>query len=159
MHRIVALWLAAAALAGCSTSSPEPQVAAVLTAIRAADTPDRIHTLNQAVFRHRGDSASLVPLLVDGYPRVRWGAAYVAALWADDDADVAALAPYMTDGDEAVRAMIAGSLAGLGHAGARASLATLTVSTAVMPFSDPPITVGRFANDALTAIDQAGGAR
>lgn len=159
MRRIVVVCLTAAALAGCRASNLEPAVAAAITAIRAADSPDRVHKINEAVFGHRGDAASLLPLLAERDPRIRRGAAYVAGLWADDAADVAALEPYLADRDEAVRAMIAGSLAGLGHAGAHASLATLTLSTQKMPFSDPPITVGRFANDALAAVDRAGAAR
>ena len=158
MHRIVVVCLAAAAMAGCRTSTPEPDVT-VVSAIRSAGAPDRIHAINQAAFRHRGSSASLVPLLAEQDPQIRWGAAYVAALWADDAADVEALAPHLADADEGVRAMIAGSLAGLGHAGARAALSSLSGSPAMMPFSDPPLTVGRFATDALAAIDGAGGAR
>jgi hypothetical protein len=52
--------------------------------------------------------------------------------------------------------VVAGSLAGLGHAEARRALEGLRTSTAAMPFSDPPMTVGRFASDSLSAIDLAG---
>lgn len=114
-----------------------------------------MHAINDAAHRHRGESASLAPLLADPEPRVRWAAAYVAALWADDDADVAALAPHLDDPDAATRAVIAGSLAGLGHGGAHRTLTALTASTAPMPFSDPPITVGRFAADAIVALQRA----
>ncbi len=158
MRNLLVVCLAAAALAGCHASPPAPDIA-VVSAIRSADAPERIHAINDAAIRHRGSSASLVALLAEQDPRIRWGAAYVAALWADDAADVAALAPHLADADETVRVMIAGSLAGLGHADARAALTSLSTSPAPMPFSDPPITVGRFATDALAAIDEAGGAR
>jgi hypothetical protein len=118
-----------------------------------------MHAINDAAYRHRGEAASLTALLGDDDPRVRWAAAYVAALWADDQADVDALAPYLTDGDEAVRAVVAGSLAGLGHDGARQALTALKASSAPMPFSDPPVTVGGFAIDALASIDRAGASR
>jgi len=118
-----------------------------------------MHAINDAAHRHRGESASLVVLLADDDLQVRWAAAYVAALWADDAADVAALEPYLDAGDESTRAVIAGSLAGLGHAGARRTLASLTSSPATMPFSDPPLTVGRFSSDALAAIERGGAAR
>ena len=118
-----------------------------------------MHAVNEAAHRQRGESASLVALLADDDPQVRWTAAYVAALWADDAADVAALEPYLDAGDEAVRAMIAGSLAGLGHAGARQALGRLTGSATVMPFSDPPLTVGRFTSDTLAAIGRSGASR
>jgi hypothetical protein len=118
-----------------------------------------MHAVNEAVRRQRGESASLVALLADDDPQVRWTAAYVAALWADDAEDVAALEPYLEVGDEVVRAMIAGSLAGLGHAGARQALGRLTASATVMPFSDPPLTVGQFTSDALARVDRAGASR
>jgi hypothetical protein len=158
MSRTIVVCLLAVALAACRTPAPEPQ-AVVLAAIRSAPSPERIHTINEAVFRHRGDAASLMPLLSERDPHVRWGAAYAAALWADDAGDVEALAPHLGDSDEAIRVMIAGSLAGLGHAGARATLSSLSASGTPMPFSDPPLTVGRFAIDALAALDATGGAR
>lgn len=156
-HRVM-LCVLAGALAACGSAAPEPQ-SAVIAAIRSAPTPDRLHAINDAVLRHRGAAASLVPLLSEQDRHIRWGAAYAAALWADDAEDVEALAPHLADTDEAIRAMIAGSLAGLGHAGARATLSSLSTSETPMPFSDPPLTVGRFAADALAAIDRAGAAR
>lgn len=116
-----------------------------------------MHAINEAAYRHRDDPASLVALLTDDDPQVRWGAAYVAALWADDAADVDALAPLLNDRDESIRAVVAGSLAGLGYPGARDVLAALAGSTVPLPFSDPPLTVGRFASDALGALDAASG--
>lgn len=116
-----------------------------------------MHAINEAAYRHRDDPASLVDLFTDDDPQVRWGAAYVAALWADDAADVDALAPLLNDRDESIRAVVAGSLAGLGYPGARDVLAALAGSTAPLPFSDPPLTVGRFASDALGALDAASG--
>ena len=157
-HFIVCGLIGAAALAGCSPSTTPPS-AAVISAIRSAPAPDRIHAINEAAHRQRGESASLTPFLAESDPQIRWAAAYVASLWADDAADVEALAAYLSEGDEATRAMIAGSLAGLGHGGARQTLTTLKASSAVMPFSDPPVTVGRFATDALEATDRAGAAR
>ena len=157
VHALVAA-LAAAGLVGCGPSAPALP-APVASAIRLAPAPERIHAINDAAHRHRGPSASLTALLVDADPQVRWGAAYVAALWADDAADVEALAPYLNQGDDATRAMIAGSLAGLGHDGARQTLTGLKASREVMPFSDPPLTVGRFATGALAEIDRAGVAR
>lgn len=145
-------------IAGCRTSPPAVH-ADVVAAIRSAPDPDRLHAINQSASRQRGEPASLAPMLAEPDPRVRWAAAYVAALWADDQADADALAPYLNDSDEATRAVIAGSLAGLGHEGARESLKGLTTSQASMPFSDPPITVGRFASDALAAIHRAEGTR
>lgn len=118
-----------------------------------------MHGINEAAHQQRGQSASLSQLLDERDPQVRWAAAYVAALWADDQDDVEALTPYLSDRDEAIRAVIAGSLAGLGHHGARESLAGLAASGTGMPFSDPPITVGRFATDALAAIDRVGQTR
>ena len=148
------------AVAGAACSRAEPQAdASVVAAIRSAPAPDRIHAINDAAHRHRGPSSSLAPLLAEQDPRVRWAAAYVAALWADETADVEALAPHLDDPDEATRAVIAGSLAGLGHDGARQALSALSTSAAAMPYADPPLTVGQFATDALAAIDRAGAAR
>jgi hypothetical protein len=155
MRSILVCALSTALLTACGGSAPAAD-AAVVAAIRSAPSPTRMHALNDAAHRRRGESAALVPLLGDADPGARWAAAYVAALWADDDADVRALAPHLDDRDEAVRAVIAGSLAGLGHSGARQALAGLTASAAAMPYSDPPLTVGRFAADALAAIGGAG---
>jgi HEAT repeat protein len=151
--------LATAALAGCGSPAPSDAPVPVVTAIRSARSPERIHAINDAAHRHRGEAASLARLLADEDPQVRLAAAYVAALWTDDAGDVETLAPLLNDRDEAIRAMVAGSLAGLGHGGAREALAALSGSSAGMPFSDPPLTVGRFSSDALAAIDRGGAPR
>lgn len=158
MRYLLVCGLLATAVTACSSSAPNA-AAPVITAVRATSGPNRIHALNEAAHRHRGESASLAGLLADPDPQVRWGAAYIAALWADDAADVAALAPLLNDPDAATRAVLAGSLAGLGHSGAREALGALSGSTAPMPFSDPPLTVGRYASDALAATLSAGAPR
>ncbi|MGE0461074.1 MAG: HEAT repeat domain-containing protein [Vicinamibacterales bacterium] len=140
-------------------AAPVPLPAPVAEAVRNLAAPDRIGALNAAAHEHRGDPSALVALARDPDVRVRFGAAYVAALWADDGRDAEALAPLLQDEDEATRAVVAGSLAGLGHAEARAALERLRESTAPMPFSDPPLTAGRFAAGALAAIDAAGARR
>lgn len=151
----VVFCLAAASLPGCSEPTPPPAPAPVLAAIRSTAGADRIHAINEAAYRHRDEPASLAVLFEDEDPQVRWAAAYVASLWSDDAADVDALAPLLNDRDESIRAVVAGSLAGLGHTGARDVLAALRSSTVPLPFSDPPQTVGRFASDALGAIEAA----
>jgi HEAT repeat protein len=152
------IWLAAILLTACgsiSSTVPDP----VVQAIRAAPSTERIHAINAAAHRHRAEPASLAAFLADPDLDVRWAAAYVACLWADDASDVASLAPLLSDDSEAVRAIVAGSLAGLGHAAARDVLAALRASSTAMPFSDPPVTVGQFSSGALAAIDRAGGVR
>jgi len=156
--RILAVVCVSLVLAACRQSVPAAPDAQAAEAIRNLANPERIHALNTAASR-RGEAATLVALAQDPDVRVRFGAAYVAALWADDARDAEALAPLLSDADEATRAVVAGSLAGLGHAQARDALEGLRNSAAPMPFSDPPLTVGRFATDALTAIDAAGSRR
>jgi hypothetical protein len=147
---------AAPATAAASATPAAPPVESVADVVRAAATSDApLHTLNGAAQR-RGEAADLGSALIDPSPAVRRAAAYVAALWADDAADIATLTPLLTDADAAVRAMVAGSLAGLGHVEARHTLESLRASGAAMPWSDPPVTVGAFASSALTAIDAAG---
>jgi HEAT repeat protein len=146
------------AIVGCSKSpaatTPRDSVTDLVRAAAGSDNP--VQTLNAAA-RRRGEVADLSQALTDPSPPVRRTAAYVAALWADDARDVSTLTPLLADPDVAVRAIVAGSLAGLGHAGARAALASLRGSSEAMPWSDPPVTVGRFATSALMAIDAAGG--
>ncbi len=160
--RTVLVICALLVLTACGHPASQPPApsatlpAPVADAVRNLAAPDRIGALNAAAHEHRGDPSSLVALARDPDVRVRFGAAYVAALWADDGRDAEALAPLLQDEDEATRAVVAGSLAGLGHAGARTTLEGLRESTAPMPFSDPPLTVGRFAAGALAAIDAAG---
>jgi hypothetical protein len=156
--RRVPICLAAILLTACGSASsavPDP----VVRAIRSAPSSERIHVINDAAHRHRGEPASLAAFLADPDLDVRWAAAYLAALWADDASDVASLAPLLGDDSEAIRAIVAGSLAGLGHAAASDVLASLRASSTAMPFSDPPSTVGDFASGALAAIDRAGGRR
>jgi HEAT repeat protein len=128
--------------------------ATVVHAIQDVGSPTRLRALNQAALAG-GDVQTLAPLLADADERVRWGAAYVGALWADDAREAAALAPLLDAEQPGIRAMVAGSLAGLGQPRARETLAALVASVAPMPFSDPPITVGTFARDALAALDAA----
>lgn len=138
---------AAISLTACGSSSPAP-ADAIVSALRSSPSSGRIHALNAAAHRH-GDVSSLAPLLDAEEPDVRFGAVYVASLWADDAGDIAVLAPLLDDPDEGIRAMVAGSLTGLEHDGAREVLGSLRASSALMPFSDPPITVGRFTSDVL----------
>lgn len=145
-----AIWLTA-----CGSPSPAP-ADAIADAIRSSPSIGRIHALNAAAHRHRGDVSSLAPLLDAADPDVRFGAVYVASLWADDAADIAALAPLLDDPNEGIRAMVAGSLAGLEHDRAREVLGALRASAAPMPSSDPPITVGRFTTDVLERRQRAG---
>jgi HEAT repeat protein len=121
-------------------------------AAAASDAP--LHALNRAA-RRRGRPAGMGSALTDPSPAVRRAAVYVAALWADDPTSIAPLTPLLTDADAAVRAMVAGSLAGLGHVEARRTLESLRASGEAMPWSDPPMTVGAFATSALAAIDAA----
>lgn len=144
-----------AAASACGPRTPPAAAAGVTAAIETVGAPDQIRALNDAAHRHRGESASLAVHLAHPDSRVRWAAAYIGALWADDEADIAALAPHLDDSDPAIRAVIAGSLAGLGHRGSRQVLGALVDSTATMPFSDPPLTVGRFASAALADIARA----
>ena len=140
--------LAAISLTACGSSSLAP-ADAIVSALRSSPSSGRIHALNAAAHRHRGDVSSLAPLLDAEEPDVRFGAVYVASLWADDAGDIAVLAPLLDDPNESIRAMVAGSLTGLEHDGARDVLGSLRASSALMPFSDPPITVGRFTSDVL----------
>jgi len=148
------LFLLLPGLAGCTkqpaAAAPAGSVTEIVRAAAGSDGP--LETLNAAA-RHRREAAELNAALADPDPVVRRAAAYVAALWADDAGDVAALTPRLADTDAAVRAMVAGSLAGLGAAGARGTLASLRASVEPMPWSDPPMTVGAFASAALAAID------
>ena len=146
---------AAISLTACGSSSPAP-ADVIVNAIRSSPSTGRIHALNAAAHRDRGDVSSLAPLLDAKDPDVRFGAVYVASLWADDAGDIAVLAPLLNDPNEGIRAMVAGSLAGLEHDGARQVLGSLLASSAPMPFSDPPITVGRFTADVLNRQQRAG---
>jgi HEAT repeat protein len=122
----------------------------------AAGDEAPIAALNAAAHRQRGASEDLGTALRDPDVGVRRAAAYVAALWADGAEDVATLTPLLTDADPGVQAMVAGSLAGLGDGAARATLESLRSSTALMPWSEPPMTVGDFAGSAIAAIDAVG---
>jgi HEAT repeat protein len=148
--------------AGCarspaaSTSTAAPGVADLVRTAATRAAP--VEALNDAARRHRADAGALTAVISDRDPSVRRAGAYVAALWADDQQDVATLSPLLGDDDVAIRAMVAGSLAGLGDRGARTTLESLVGSTVPMPWSDPVITVGQFAAGAIRALD-SGAAR
>jgi HEAT repeat protein len=149
--------LLAIGLAGCGTApDPDRTPEAIAGTVRAAARRDgAVATLNAVAHARRGSAAELAEVLRDPDPAVRRAAAYVAALWADDASDVAALTPLLSDGDAAVRAIVAGSLAGLGDVAAKAALTSLRDSADVMPWSDPVLTVGTFARSASAAVDGA----
>jgi hypothetical protein len=156
LFTILLLLAAARCSAPATTAEPaEPAAEAVRAAAHSAVPIERLTT----TARRRGRIPDLASALADPDPAVRRAATYVAALWADDPTDAAILRPLLTDADAAVRAIVAGSLAGLGDAGARTTLASLGDSTDEMPWSDPPMTVGAFARSAITAIDAAGARR
>jgi hypothetical protein len=142
-------------VSGCSrTGGTSSSPAAAIEAIRGFKASDAttLRRVNEIAVRHRGSPAELQALFTDPSAEVKWAAIYVASLWARQAADIAPLVPLLQDPDERVRAMVAWSLAGLGHAESRAVLESLRVSRAVMPHSDPPLTVGAFAGSALSRM-------
>lgn len=149
----VVLLTSAGLHASCRSSAPadrtRPNAASAIQTAAAANAGPR--ALNPLV-RGGGDPVVLSGLLSDGDVRVRQHAAYVAALWADTATDAAALHPVLGDSDEGVRAMVAGSLIGLGDPDARRVLNSLVASRTTMPWSDPVITVGLFARRALASV-------
>lgn len=146
----LALWVT-----GCS-SSPAAPPGAVADAVLGAASPGALHRLNEAAHTRGGSSASVLALAADTDPHVRRASVYVAALWAEDGDDRQALEAFLADEDEAIRAMAAGALASLGHAGGRAALEALRGSATLMPWSDPPLTAGTFASATLDALARAG---
>jgi HEAT repeat protein len=156
LRLLVTAALLVAGVTGCARSSVittgtgAPDVAGLVRTAAAREAPAA--ALNELARRHRPDVGALTAVISDRDPSVRRAGAYVAALWADDQQDVQALAPLLTDEDVAIRAMVAGSLAGLGDRRARTTLESLAGSRTPMPWSDPVMTVEQFAADAIRAL-------
>ena len=138
---VAAVFPAVFLLTGCARA---PHVVLDVASIAAhAARADFLRALSEAA--HRGGAvADVAASFGHQNPRQRFAAVYLAALWADERADADVLRPLLNDTDERIRAIVAGSLAGLGDAEAVAAVDALSSSTAVMPFSDPPLMVKEF---------------
>jgi hypothetical protein len=129
-------------LAGCAPAADHRPDLALITG-GGRSHADFVRRLNEAARRH-GSTADLEGHFQDRDAATRFAAIYLAALWAHHDKDIRAMTPLLSDPDEAIRAMVAGSLSGLGDADAARVFAALSTSSAVMPYSEPPLRVGDF---------------
>src|SRR4029453_8558300 len=92
-----------------------------------------VRSINDAA-RKRGASADLQASFNSSNAKARFTAIYLATLWAATAPDAAVRRPLLGDPDDGIRAMVAGSLSGLGDAGAMRVLEALSTSTALMPY-------------------------